>query len=63
MKRFGLISETLKLDIPIVEDLSKQKGNSISLFDITQPDEGKINSHWGLKINFDLKTLEEAIYT
>lgn len=63
MKRFGLLSEILGLGAPIIEDIIKAKGKSISLFDTSQPEAGKINSHWGLKINTDLETIRQAVFS
>ena len=63
MKRFGFLSEVLNLNLPIKEEIIRHKGNSVSLLDLSQPDEGKIYSRWGLKINFDIKTLEQGLLT
>ncbi|MCO6487063.1 MAG: type IV toxin-antitoxin system AbiEi family antitoxin domain-containing protein [Phaeodactylibacter sp.] len=63
MKRFGLLSETLGLNAPITGDIIKAKGKSISLFDTSQPDAGEINSHWGLKINADLETIRQSVFS
>ncbi|MEK7432926.1 MAG: transcriptional regulator [Cyanobacteriota bacterium] len=62
MKRFGFLCEVL-IKIPIIEEIKQKRINSISLLDISQANEGKINTKWGLKINFDLNTLEQGIFT
>jgi len=63
MKRFGLLSEVLNLNVPIIDNIIQHKGKSVSLFDTSQPNIGKINSFWGLKINSDLETIKQVIFT
>jgi predicted transcriptional regulator of viral defense system len=45
------------------EGLLKNIGTSFSLLDTTGPDQGRKNSRFGLKINIDMETIKNAIFT
>lgn len=47
----------------IHQSLTENLGNSYSLLDTSAPDEGKLNSKFGLKINMDVETIKNSIYT
>jgi len=65
LKRYLFLYDLLELGDKTVYhyNLENMLGNSISLLDTSAPDEGNINSRYALKINRDIETIKDSIFT
>lgn len=63
-RRYAFICDLLDISTPSHEKiLHDSLGGSIHRLDTSAPDEGKINTKYKLKINRDIQTIKEGIYT
>lgn len=64
IKRYLFICELVDVKWTSYHEGMLQKiGTSFSLLDTSAPDQGSKNSRFGLKINMDIETIENSIYT
>jgi predicted transcriptional regulator of viral defense system len=63
-RRYAFICDLLEIGSSYHESLLQNNlSGSFLLLDTSAPDEGKINTRYELKINRDINTIKEAIYT
>jgi len=64
VRRYVFICDLLEISSSYHENLLQNNlSGSFLLLDTSAPDEGKINTRYELKINRDVSTIKEAIYT
>ncbi|TRX46322.1 transcriptional regulator [Fulvivirga sp. M361] len=63
IKRYLFISNLLDIWSDEHQRLLSNTGSSISPLDTTAPNEGKINTKFGLRVNINPETIKEAIFT
>ena len=64
MKRYLFICDLLDVQwTSHHEGMLKNIGNSFSLLDTSGPDQGRKDSRFGLKINIDVSTIKNSIFT
>jgi len=64
IKRYLFICELVDINwTSYHEGMLQKKGNSYSLLDTSAPNQGSKNSKFGLKINVDVDTIKNSIYT
>jgi predicted transcriptional regulator of viral defense system len=62
-KRLGCLLDLLEINVPIIEELQKNRSSSISPLDSEMPKQGKIISRWNIQQNVDVETIKSAILT
>ncbi len=64
IRRYVCLAEVMRIGDNYHEKLlEKSRNGSFLLLDPSAPDEGKIDTHWQLKINRDINTIQQASFS